>query len=76
MGKHYNPYKSMFDCDQRADADVVDVEVERVIHATTGATLYRIDGEDVWIPNSVHSPGSDDDVISVARWFAEREGLI
>lgn len=56
--------------------DWVDVAHDGVIHKTGLATLYDIEGDEVWIPNSVHEESDDqDNVVLVKSWWAEKEGL-
>jgi len=42
-----------------------------------GATLFQMDDEEVWVPNSLITD-FDEDVYSVEIpvWFAEKEGLV
>lgn len=51
-----------------------EVEYDKLIRETDAAQLYSIGGDEVWIPKSVIL---DDDgtVLTVQRWFAEKEGL-
>jgi hypothetical protein len=57
------------------------LEVELIVRETECAFLCRIDGQEHWIPRSVvddadrYEEGDADVTISMAAWFAEKEGL-
>ena len=64
--------------------DYVDIDFDRVITETAIATLFKIEEREVWIPNRVidgiydpeHHIQRDIGMVSVAEWFALKEGLI
>ena len=45
-----------------------------LVHVTDGAALVRIEGDDVWIPLSLIVE-ADADSVTVAEWWATKEGL-
>jgi hypothetical protein len=64
------------------DEEPVEFEDVRVKAETELAILCEIDGKEVWIPRSqVHddsevSSQGDEGTLILARWFAEKEGLV
>lgn len=50
------------------------IDVDGFEHETAMACLFKVDGEDLWIPKSVIDDWSDD-WVDVATWWAEKEGL-
>lgn len=64
------------------DKEPVEIVVDFVKKETAKAVLCEINGDEIWIPKSVIDEGEDDltegeeDVtISIAAWFARKEGL-
>lgn len=60
--------------------DYVKIEDVTLVCSTEKAALYRIDGEEYWLPWSCLDEGSVDKdgetgSIYLAEWLAEREGL-
>jgi len=62
-----------FDSDEYSDLDYDEFTFD-----SGKACCYLIDGEKVWIPNSLHEKDDDPQVkkIWVKSWFANKEGLI
>lgn len=59
----------------------VTICIDEIETTTDAAVLAVIDGDELWIPRSVIEDGNsveegDDDSLEVAKWFAEKEGLI
>lgn len=64
----------------RPELEPVEIACLSKLRETDKAALYRLaDGADVWIPKSVIEDEDEMDdgaiVLSVAGWFAEKEGL-
>lgn len=63
--------------------DTVNIAVGEVLHETDLAFLLEIDGDEIWIPKSVINFDESEEIevgnilleISVAQWFADKEGL-
>ena len=60
----------------------VHLDVDLVVRETDKALLLRLEGgEEVWVPKSAvadagdYAEGDADATVSVAAWWAEREGL-
>lgn len=57
----------------------VQIKYDEIRHNTGdgGATLFIIDEDEVWIPNSlIKEIWEQDNEVEVPRWFAEKEELI
>lgn len=63
--------------------DTVNIAVGEVLHETDLAFLLEIDGDEIWIPKSVINFDESEEIevgnimleISIAQWFADKEGL-
>lgn len=59
----------------------VHLEVDEILRETDKAFLVYLDGEETWIPKSVIADADDYEVgdsevtLSIAEWFASKEGL-
>lgn len=59
----------------------VHLDVERIVKETAAAFLLQLEDRQVWVPKSVvsdaenYEEGDEDCTVSVAEWFAEKEGL-
>lgn len=55
--------------------------VDQILRETAKAFCVDLDGEELWIPKSVISDADDYEVgdfdveLSIAEWFAEKEGI-
>ena len=61
------------------DGEMVMVAYDSIIRNTGegGATLFEIDGEEKWIPNSlIEEVWEKAQEVEIPRWFAEKEELI
>jgi hypothetical protein len=58
-----------------SDGNEIYVDHEGVVQTTELAKCYRTEFGDVWIPKSLILDEGDD-LFSVPKWFAEKEGLI
>ena len=60
----------------------VTICVHQVVRETDKAFLFLLDSGETWVPKSVVedaddiAEGDDDLEVEVAKWFAEKEGLI
>ena len=53
------------------------IDFDEIKHDTGRATLFDIDGDDIWIPNSLIVDIWDHDhQVEIPVWFAEKEGLV
>ena len=58
------------------DDDVlIEYDLKKVDTPSLKAVLYVIDGDEYWLPRSVIDD-FEDGTVAVARWFAEKEGLV
>lgn len=63
--------------------DTVNIAVGEVLHETDLAFLLDIDGDEIWIPKSVINFDESEEIevgnimleISIAQWFADKEGI-
>jgi len=59
------------------DDEFVIVEYDEKKYDTGKATLFIVEDDEVWIPNSlIDDIWEDDNQVLVARWFAEKECLV
>ena len=57
--------------------ETVLIDYDKMKHDTGMATLFDIDGDDVWIPNSqIEDVYESENQVEVTRWFAEKENLV
>ena len=67
----------MGDMDNTAFKETVLIDYDEIKHDSGRATLFDIDGDDVWIPNSqIEDIYESEHQAEVTRWFAEKENLI
>ena len=58
------------------DDDVlIEYDLKKVDTPSLKAVLYVIEGDEYWLPRSVIDD-FEDGTVAVARWFAEKEGLV
>lgn len=56
--------------------DEVEITYEKRKHETKKAVLFKINGEDKWIPKSqIIEEDETAECVLVTRWFAEKEGI-
>lgn len=59
----------------------VHLDVERVVRETEKALLLLVEGEELWVPKSVvsapgeYAEGDENCTVSVAAWWAGKNGL-
>ena len=59
----------------------VDIHHDGIITTTDMARLFRVDDEEIWIPNSLIEYYDEDlhdghGIVTIPAWFAEKEELI
>lgn len=60
----------------RCKSNLVDIDVDRLVHQTDGAYLFRIGGEKVWIPKACCEYNKDEDTVTMEEEYATEKGLV
>jgi hypothetical protein len=55
---------------------LADVDYEEYVTDTGKASLFVIDGEEVWLPSATIEVDIDSKTITMPRWLAYKKGLI